>query len=116
MADTTKSGLTISLSTLEKIPKLQEQEGYLNWKRTMRDHLKMFGLWIYINGFTQPPEEDGEVEKWTKAQDLTCTAIRICGECNAYTDIEDITKANNAWKISEGNFKPQGSGFLTNTF
>lgn len=96
MADTTKLSLTISLSILEKISKLQDREGYLKWKHTTRDHLKMFGLWIYINEFTQPPEEDDKVEAWTKAQDLTCTAIRICVEDNAYTDIENITKANNA--------------------
>lgn len=95
MAHTTKLGLTISLNILEKIPKLRDQEGYLKWKRTMRDHLKTFGLWVYIDELTEPPENDDE-EEWTKAQDLTCTAIRICVEGNAYTDIENNTNANNA--------------------
>ncbi len=44
MAEVVKLGTTISLTTLEKIRKLQDQEGYLKWKRTMRDHLKIFGL------------------------------------------------------------------------
>lgn len=104
------SGSTISLSILEKIPKLQDQEGYLKCKGNMRDHLKMFGLWVYIDEVTKPPEDDDEEEEWTK-QDLTCTAIRICLEGNAYTDIENITNANSAWKPLEENFKPRGSGF-----
>lgn len=116
MADTSKSGLTISLSILEKIPKLQDQEGYLKWKRAMRDHLKMFGLWVYIDELTEAPEDDDEEEEGTKAQDLTCTAIRICVEGNAYTHIEHITNANSAWKTLEENFKPRGSGFLNDTF
>lgn len=79
----------------------------------MCDH---FGLWIYIKERIQRPEEDDAAEEWTKAQEVTCTAIRICVEGNAYTDIENITNASDAWKTLEENFKPRGSGFLNNTF
>ena len=82
----------------------------------MRDHLKIFGLWVYIDELTEAPDEDDEEEEWMKAQDLTCTTIRICVEGNAYTDIENITNANKAWKTLEENFKPRGSGFLNDTF
>ena len=60
MAELSKSGLTIFFNILEKIPKLQDQEGYLKWKRTMCDHLKMFGLWVYISELIEPPEDDDE--------------------------------------------------------
>ncbi len=116
MADITKSGLTISLSILEKISKLQDQEVYLKWKRTIRDHLKMFGPWVFIDELTEGGEDDDKEEEWNRAPDLTCTAIRICVEGNAYTDIENITNANSAWKILEENFKPRRSGFLNDTF
>ena len=33
-------------------------------------------------------------------------------EGNAYTDIEDLTNASEAWYLLEANFEPQGSGFL----
>ena len=76
----------------------------------------MFGLWVYIDDLIQCPEQEDKVEEWTKAQDLTCTAIRIRVESNAYTDIKNVINANDAWKILEENFKPRGSGFLNNTF
>ena len=63
MAESSKSGFTISLGIFEKIPKLHDQEGYLKWKRTIRNHLKMFGLWVYINEFIGAPKDDDEEEK-----------------------------------------------------
>ncbi len=33
-------------------------------------------------------------------------------EGNAYTDIEDLTNASEAWYLLEANFEPRGSGFL----
>ncbi len=33
-------------------------------------------------------------------------------ESNAYTDIEDLTNASEAWYLLEANFKPRGSGSL----
>ena len=63
MADTTKSGLTISLSILEKIPKLQDQEGYLMRKNTMRNHPNMFELWVYIDKLTEVSNEDDKEEE-----------------------------------------------------
>lgn len=44
MVKVSKPDTTISLTTLEKIPKFQDQEKYLKWKCTMQDHLKIFGL------------------------------------------------------------------------
>lgn len=63
ITDTTKLGLTLPLSVLQKIPKLQDQEGYLKWKRTMRDHIKMFALSV-----SEPPGKTmTEKKEWTKA-------------------------------------------------
>ena len=33
----------------------------------MREHLKMFGFWIYIDDLIQYLEQKNKVEKWTKA-------------------------------------------------
>lgn len=117
MAEVLKPGTTISLTTLEEITKLQDQEGYLKWKRTMRDHLKIFGLWTYIvEKHVQPAEGDAGLDEWTKAHDLTCTALRMCVEGNAYSDIENITNAKTAWTTLETNFQPRGSGYLNDSF
>ncbi len=48
MAESFKPGTIISLITLVKIAKLQDQEDFLRWKQTMSNHLKIFGLWVYI--------------------------------------------------------------------
>lgn len=29
----------------------------------MRNHLKMFGIWVYIDEVTKPPEDDDEEEQ-----------------------------------------------------
>ncbi len=71
---------------------------------------------MFINELTEAPEDNDKEEKWNKAQDLTCTAIRICVKGNVYTDIENITNTNSVWKTLEENFKPRGSGFLNDTF
>ncbi len=94
MAEASNPGTTISLITLEKISKLQDQEGYLKWKCTIRDHLKIFGLWTYIvDENEQPAEGDAGLDEWTKAYDLLCTSLCICVERNAYSDIENMTNA-----------------------
>ena len=94
MAEVSKPCTTISLTTLEKIAKLQDQEGFLRWKRTMRDHLKIFGLWVYIvEKHQRRVEGDVGLDEWIKAHDLTCTALWICVEGNAYGDIENISNA-----------------------
>ena len=117
MAEVSKPGTTISLTTLEKIAKLQDQEGFLRWKRTMRDHLKIFGLWVYIvEKHERLVEGDAGLDEWIKSHDLTCTALRICVEGNAYSDIENISNAKTAWTTLETNFQPRGSGYLNDTF
>lgn len=50
-----KSHISV-FSTLEKIPKLQDNEGYLKCKRTASNHLKLFELWPYISTFTELPK------------------------------------------------------------
>lgn len=84
MAEVLKLGITISLTTLEKIGKLQDQKGYLKWKYTIHDHLKIFGMWVYIvEKYEQPKQDNAGLEEWVKAHDLTCTALRMCVEGNA---------------------------------
>ncbi len=102
-------------TALEKIPKLQDNEGYLKWKRTVRDHLKLFELWTYIASLKVVPEDASKVEDWTAGQERTCTALRLVVDGNAYNDIEDLTNASDAWDLLEANFKPRGSGFLNNS-
>ncbi len=85
MAKVSKPGTPISLTTLEKIVKLQDQEGFLRWKRTMRNHLKIFDLWVYIvEKHERPIEGDAGLDELIKFHDLICTALRICVERNAY--------------------------------
>ena len=99
-------------SILEKIPKLQDCEGYLRWQRTVRDTLKLFKLWTFIAIQKSAPVDPDGLETWTVGQDEACTALRLVVEGNAYTDIEDHTNASEAWYLLEANFKPRGSGFL----
>ena len=75
----------------------------------------MFGLWVYINELTEASEDDDKEKEWNKAQDPTCTAIRIRVESNAYTDIGNIINTTSTWKTLEKNFKPQETGFLNDT-
>lgn len=63
----------------------------------MRNDLKIFGLWVYIMEMHERPVEgDARLDEWIKAHDLTCTALRICIEGNAYNDIENISNARTA--------------------
>ena len=81
MAEVSKPSTTISLTTLEKIAELQDQKDFLRWKRTIRDHLKIFGLWVYILGkHERSVESDAGLDERIKAHNLTCTALRICVE------------------------------------
>ena len=58
----------------------------------MRNHLKIFRLWVYISKLTEASEDDDKEEKWAKAQDFTCIAIKIFVEGNVYTDIKQIIR------------------------
>ena len=53
---------------------------------------------------------------WNARHHKACTALRLVVDGNAYNNIEEITNAFEAWTILETNFKPRGSGFLSNTF
>ena len=99
-------------SILEKIPKLPDCEGYLQWQRTVRDTLKFCKLWTFIAIQKTAPVDPESLETWTVGQDETCTALCLVVEGNAYTDIEDHTNTSEAWYLLEVNFKPRGSGFL----
>ena len=79
---TSKSNSSI-FGALEKIPKLQDNEGYLKWKRTISDHPKPFELWLYISTSTVLPVDEAEHDKWTTGQTRTCTALRLVLEGNA---------------------------------
>lgn len=61
-------------------------------------------------------EDDEEEEEQMKAQDYTCTTIKICIEDNTYTNIENITNANKVQKNLEENFKSGEFGFLNDSF
>lgn len=92
ITDTTKLGLTLPLTVLQKIPKLQDHEGYLKWKRAMRDHIKMFALSV-----SEPPGKMmTEKKEWTKAtrSNLHSNQNLCMIEGNTYNDIENITNAN----------------------
>ena len=82
-------------TSLEKIPKLQDNEGYLKWKLTLRDHLKLFELWTYVASLKVVPEDASKVEDWTAGQERTCTSLRLVVDGNAYNDIEDLPNASN---------------------
>ena len=83
-------------SILEKIPKLQDCEGYLRWQRTVRDTLKLFKLWTFVAIQKIPPVNPNDLEIWTLGHEETCTALRLVVEGNAYTDIEDYSNASEA--------------------
>lgn len=128
-----------SLSSLEKIPKLSGTKGYLAWKRSMRDCLKMLRLWKYVAGTAVEPvvgepateaqaassnaSTDGAQNDLTKAQtkalntyrdgvDQACTALRLACAGNAYTRIENLENPCAAWKLLEKTYTPKGAGFL----
>ena len=109
---------SVSMTNLEKVPKLEDHEGYLQWRRTMRDRLKMLELWTYLEDQADRPTgvSEAKVAAWKAGHDKTCTALRLVVDGNAYSDIEDMTNASEAWKLLETNFKPRGSGFLNDSF
>lgn len=113
-----KSSASVSMAILDRVPKLQDHEGYLKWRRTMRDNLKMLELWTYVDDQAEEPTGVSETKMatWRAGHDKTCTALRLVVDGNAYNDIEDLTNASTAWKLLEETFKPRGSGFLNDTF
>lgn len=118
MATDKSTSASASLAILKKVTKLQDHEGYLKWRRTMRDYLKILNLWTYIDDQVTEPvgESNAKINAWKAGQDKTCTALRLVVDGNAYSDIEEIANASDAWKLLEANFKPRGSGFLNNAF
>ena len=83
----------------------------------MRNHLKIFGLWVYIvEKYERPIEGNAGLDEWIKVHDLICIALRICVKRNVYSDIENISNAKTAWITLETNFQPRDSGYLNNTF
>lgn len=109
---------SVSMTILEKVPKLEDHEGYLQWRCTMRDRLKMLELWTFLDDQAAPPTgvSETKIATWRAGHDKTCTALRLVVDRNAYSDIEDMTNASEAWKLLETNFKPRGSGFLNDSF
>ena len=107
-----------SMAILERVAKLEDPEGYLEWRRDVRDRLKMLELWTYIEDQATEPlgVTESKIAIWKAGHDKTCTALRLVVNGNAYSDIEDLTNASEAWTLLETNFKPRGSGFLNDAF
>lgn len=105
------------MEIFEKVPKLEDHEGNLQWRHTMRDRLKKLELWTYIDDQATEPigVTESKMATGRAGHDKTCTALRLVADGNAY-DIEEITNGSTAWKIREANFKPCRSGFLNDTF
>ena len=70
-------------SILEKIPKLQDCKGYLQWQRIVQDTLKLFKLWTFIAVQKNAPVDPESLETWTVGQEETCTALCLVVEGNA---------------------------------
>ena len=118
MTSDKSSAVSVSLAILDKVPKLESHEGYLQWRRTVRDRLKMLELWTYIEDQAVEPTgvSESKLATWKAGHDKTCTALCLEVDGNAYNDIEEIVNASDAWKLLETNFKPRGSGFLNDAF
>lgn len=106
------------MAILEKVSKLEDHEGYLQWRRTMRDRLKMLELWTYLEDQADLPTgvSEAKMATWKAGHNKACTVLRLVIDRNAYSDIEDMTNISEAWKLLETNFKPRGSGFLNDSF
>lgn len=118
MTSDKSSSVSVSMAILDRVPKLQDHKGYLKWRRTMRDNLKMLELWTYIEDQAALPTgvSEAKMATWKAGHDKTCTALRLVVDGNAYSDIEDLTNASEAWQLLEKTFKPRGSGSLNDTF
>ena len=100
-----------SFSILDKVAKLQDNEGYLTWKREITKVLKMIELWTFI----QQPNEPGPIAQkpaWTSGHERTCNVLRYVVNGDAFDEIEHHTNASDAWSLLESIFKPRGAGFL----
>lgn len=102
-------------TALEKVLKFQDNKNYLNWKRTVRDHLELFELWTYIATPKIVFGDASKFEDWTAGQERTCTALKLVVNGNAYNNVKDLTYVFNVWDLLKANFKARGSGFLNNS-
>lgn len=91
-----KSSVSVSIAIFDRVPKLQDHERYLKWRRTMRDSPKMLELWTYIDNQATEPTGVSEAKMiaWRAGHDKTCTILRLVVDGNAYSDIEDLTNAS----------------------
>ncbi len=98
------------VTAVEKISKLSNTRTFVPWKRTVTDQFKAFGLWKWINTLKTRPTEQVAAAIWDEGQETACTALRMCVEGNAYTEIENEDHAFAAWEKLEKLLKPRGSG------
>ena len=100
-----------SFSILDKVPKLQDNEGYLTWKREITKVLKMIEFWAFI----QQPNEPGLVARkpaWISRHEQTCNVLRYLVNGNAFDEIDHHTNDSDEWNLLESIFNPRGAGFL----
>ena len=98
-------------SILDKVPKLQDNKGYLTWKRKITKVLKMIELWTFI----QHPNEPSLVAQqpaWITGHEQTCNVLRYMINRDAFDENEHHTNASDKWNLLESIFKSRGVGFL----
>ncbi len=82
-----------SFSILDRVPKLQDNEGYFTWKSEITKLLKMIELWVFI----QQPNKPGLVARklaWISGYKQTCKVLRYLVNKNAFGKIEHHTNTS----------------------
>ncbi len=100
-----------SFSILDKIPKLPDNEGDLNWKREITKLFKMIKLWTLI----QLPNGSGLVARklaWRSWHKLMCNLLWYLINENAFNEIEHNTDPLDEWNFLELILKPWSAGFF----
>lgn len=128
MTESTASRI-VSIFSEKSFEKISDVKGFIPWKRKIRDTLKPFGLWKWVEeeNRTKPvaplgvegaalKEYEERAKEWESGHDLTCTALRLGVTGNLYADIEHYTNAYDAFEKIKSNCTPDGSGYLTGAF
>jgi hypothetical protein len=111
----------VTLTQLDRIPLLEGPSGYMKWRQTIEDWLRLYGFGKLLSKQTTQPtrrenESDNEyltrVENWEEKQERAFSAIRSRCGLNAREELKDVNRADVALDKLKRRFQPKGSAIF----
>lgn len=94
------------------VNELLNPDNYEHWRVRVRTYLLAKGLWNLVedeNAATEPSRGKAKKEAWNKINAEALHAIHICCGNHAFSLIEDITSAKEAWDTLEEKLSSNGT-------